>query len=75
MDQLTAQSIKALQSQSKKSEINMEEAIQQLNEAQVKREKKHEAKEKAEKAKKVALEEVKKTQSKAVQVVKNAVTK
>ena len=44
----------------------MEEAIKQLNEAQTRKEERALAREEAEKAKKVAMEEVKKTQSKAV---------
>ena len=75
MDQLTAQSIRVLQNQSSTSELNMENAINTLNAAQEKKEARSETLAKIEAAKRIANEEVKKTQSKAVQVVKNAVTK
>lgn len=75
MNDLSAQSINVLKKQAKKSAINMEEAIKQLNDAQTRKEERVLAKEEADKAKKIAMEEVKRTQSKAVQVVKNAVVK
>lgn len=61
MDQLTAQSIRALQSQSSTSELNMEQAIKTLNAAKERKEAKQETMAKIEAAKRIANEEVKKT--------------